>query len=121
MRPKIAPVKCSLLPLMSTPELLSCVAKTQCLLKKKLVSCKVDDSGQSIGKRYARTDEIGIPFAVTVDFDTIKDGSVAVREVDSCVQVRVQEDQLGELMKGLSLGLVTWSEVMDKYPRFSVD
>ena len=41
-------------------------------LKKNLVSCKVDDSGQSIGRRYSRTDEIGIPFALTVDYDTEK-------------------------------------------------
>jgi glycyl-tRNA synthetase len=39
--------------------------------KKKTVSCKVDDSGQSIGKRYSRTDEIGIPFGITVDYDTL--------------------------------------------------
>ena len=39
----------------------------------RLVSCKVDDTGQSIGKRYSRTDEIGIPFAITVDYQTLDD------------------------------------------------
>ena len=41
-------------------------------LKKNLITCKVDDTGQSIGKRYARTDEIGIPFGITIDFQTLE-------------------------------------------------
>ncbi len=48
-------------------------------MKRHLVTCKVDDGSQNIGKRYARTDEIGIPFAITVDYDTIKDGTVTLR------------------------------------------
>jgi glycyl-tRNA synthetase len=42
-------------------------------LIKNGVSSKVDDSGQTVGKRYARTDECGIPYAITVDFDTLND------------------------------------------------
>ena len=48
-------------------------------LKKHLVSCKVDDTGQSIGKRYSRTDEIGIPFALTVDYDTDTKKTITLR------------------------------------------
>ena len=47
------------------------------------VSSKIDDSGTTIGKRYARTDECGIPFAITVDFDTLKDDTVTLRELNS--------------------------------------
>jgi glycyl-tRNA synthetase len=47
------------------------------------ISSKVDDSGQSIGRRYARTDECGIPFAITVDFDTLTDNTVTLRELHS--------------------------------------
>lgn len=51
---------------------------------------KVDKSSGSIGKRYARTDEIGIPFGITIDFDTIKEpNSVTLRERDSMQQVRI--------------------------------
>ena len=54
------------------------------------VSCKVDSASGSIGKRYARTDEIAIPFGVTVDFDTLKEPhSVTLRERDSRGQVRL--------------------------------
>jgi glycyl-tRNA synthetase len=47
------------------------------------VTSKVDDSGQTVGKRYARTDECGIPFAITVDFDTLNDNTVTLRDLDS--------------------------------------
>ena len=52
------------------------------------------DETQSIGKRYARADEIGTPYAVTVDFDTLEDRAVTVRERDSRAQDRVAIDQL---------------------------
>ena len=55
------------------------------------ISHKVDDSGGSIGRRYARTDEIGIPFGVTIDFDTVKKQpcTVTLRERNSMKQIRV--------------------------------
>jgi glycyl-tRNA synthetase len=53
------------------------------------ISSKVDDSGQSIGRRYARTDECGIPFAITVDYDTLKDETVTIRELHTMKQVRM--------------------------------
>ena len=55
------------------------------------MSHKVDDSSGSIGKRYARTDEIAIPFGVTIDFDTVKlaPASVTLRERDTLDQVRI--------------------------------
>jgi glycyl-tRNA synthetase len=49
----------------------------------------VDATGQTIGKRYARTDEIGIPFAITVDFDTLNDNTVTLRELLTLKQVRI--------------------------------
>lgn len=54
------------------------------------VSHKVDDSSGSIGRRYARTDEIAIPYGVTIDFDTLKEPhTVTLRERDSMGQVRI--------------------------------
>ncbi|HLG25548.1 MAG TPA: His/Gly/Thr/Pro-type tRNA ligase C-terminal domain-containing protein, partial [Candidatus Gracilibacteria bacterium] len=58
------------------------------------LTCEYDESG-SIGKRYRRQDEIGTPYCVTIDFDTIeKDNSVTVRDRDSMKQVRVKIDDL---------------------------
>lgn len=56
---------------------------------KNGVTSKIDDSGVTVGKRYARTDECGIPFAITVDFDTFKDETVTMRDLDSMKQVRL--------------------------------
>jgi glycyl-tRNA synthetase len=54
------------------------------------ISVKVDDSGQTIGKRYARTDEIGIPFGITIDGLTLEDDTVTLRERDSMAQIRIK-------------------------------
>ena len=59
--------------------------------------CDYDES-QSIGKRYRRQDEIGTPFCVTVDFDTLEDNAVTVRERDSMDQERVAVDQLNDYL-----------------------
>jgi glycyl-tRNA synthetase len=58
-------------------------------LKRNLITCKVDDTGQSIGKRYARTDEIGIPFGITIDFQTLEENTVTLRELFTMKQLRV--------------------------------
>lgn len=58
-------------------------------LKKQHLSYRVDDSSNSIGRRYARTDEIGIPYGVTVDFDTLETSTVTLRERNSMRQVRI--------------------------------
>lgn len=66
------------------------VAFTASALTKQDVSHKVDDSSGSIGKRYARTDEISIPYGITIDFDTLKEPhSVTLRERNSMNQVRI--------------------------------
>ena len=53
------------------------------------MSSKLDDSGQTVGKRYARTDECGIPFAFTIDYDTLQDNTVTMREIDTMKQIRL--------------------------------
>ena len=65
--------------------------------------CDYDET-QAIGRRYRRQDEIGTPFCVTVDFDTLDDHAVTIRERDSLAQVRVPVDALvGELQARLAL------------------
>jgi glycyl-tRNA synthetase len=63
---------------------------SETLLKRHHITAKVDKSSLKIGKRYARADEIGIPFALTIDDVTMKDGTVTFRERDSTHQVRIQ-------------------------------
>ena len=55
--------------------------------------CEFDDSG-NIGKRYRRQDEIGTPWCVTIDFDTLNDGTVTIRDRDTMTQSRIPADEL---------------------------
>ena len=57
------------------------------------------DESAAIGKRYRRQDEIGTPLCITVDYDTIKDGTVTVRDRDTMQQIRVSEDKLRDLIE----------------------
>lgn len=90
---KVAPVKVAILPLMKKDELVS-VSKSIYDKLKSRYFCQHDVT-QSIGKRYRRQDEIGTPYCVTVDFDTVeKDQAVTVRDRDSMHQERVKIDEL---------------------------
>ncbi len=88
----IAPIKIAVLPLSKKEELLSKVDEVFNLLKSKFVT--VIDETQSIGKRYRRQDEIGTPYCVTVDFDTLDDESVTIRDRDTMKQVRLPIESL---------------------------
>ncbi|XP_076642681.1 glycine--tRNA ligase [Halictus rubicundus] len=117
--PVIAPLKCSVLPLSGNDEFVPFVKQLSQNLTKVDVSHKVDDSSGSIGRRYARTDEIAIPFGITIDFDTLKTPhSATLRERDSMGQVRINLDELPGVVRDLSYGKITWAEVEAKYPKF---
>ncbi len=89
---KIAPVKIAILPL-SKKEELSIPAKEIAAKLRKHWYCQYDES-QSIGKRYRRQDEIGTPYCVTMDFDSLEDKKVTVRDRDTMAQERVAIDDL---------------------------
>lgn len=90
--PRLAPVKVAVLPL-SRNEALSPKAKQLAADLRKRWVVEFDDS-QAIGRRYRRQDEIGTPFCVTVDFDTLDDNAVTVRNRDTMAQERVALDQV---------------------------
>jgi glycyl-tRNA synthetase len=73
-------------------------------LKKEGFDIFYDQSG-SIGKRYARADEIGVPFAITIDYDTLKDDTVTVRNRDSQKQIRINIKDLRVFLEGAVRGL----------------
>ena len=91
LHPALAPVKCAILPLQKN-KLGDKAREVFTMLAKKFV-CEYDESG-SIGKRYRRQDEAGTPMCVTVDFDTLEDGTVTVRDRDSMTQQRLPIDAL---------------------------
>lgn len=69
-------------------------------------------TGTSIGKRYARTDELGVPFAITVDSAS----SVTIRERDSKFQIRVNVEEAASVVKDVTDGLRTWDDVWASFP-----
>lgn len=90
--PLVAPVQVAVLPL-SKKEELSSVAEKIAQDLKKVARVSYDET-QSIGKRYRRQDEVGTPYCVTVDFDTLTDNAVTVRDRDTMQQERVKIDDL---------------------------
>ena len=94
--PALAPVKVAVLPLSGK---LSAAAEPIFHSLSKKWFCEFDDR-QSIGKRYRRQDEIGTPYCVTFDFDSLEDQSVTIRERDSMQQVRVRIDELENWFAG---------------------
>jgi len=95
--PKIAPIKCAVLPL-SKKEPLEELARKIYLDLKKYYNVEYDNSG-SIGKRYRRQDEIGTPFAITVDFDSLEDNKVTIRDRDTMQQDRVEIDKIHDYLR----------------------
>ena len=88
-------------------------------LTRSDVSHKVDDSSGSIGRRYARTDEIAIPYGITIDFDSLKQPhSVTLRERDTMSQVRIPLDEIADVVRSLAYNKIEWEEVAAKYPKF---
>ena len=90
LHPALAPFKVAVLPL--SKKLSEKAEEVYTQLSKKFM-CDYDVAG-SIGKRYRREDEIGTPYCVTVDFDTLEDNTVTVRDRDTMEQVRVKIDEL---------------------------
>ncbi|GAA2870233.1 glycine--tRNA ligase [Streptosporangium fragile] len=94
---RLAPVKVAVLPLSRNADL-SPKAKDLAARLRRRWNVEFDDAG-AIGRRYRRQDEIGTPFCVTVDFDTLEDQAVTVRERDSMAQERVALDQVESYLR----------------------
>jgi glycyl-tRNA synthetase len=90
--PRLAPVKAAVLPLSRNADL-SPVARSLAAQLRQSWNTDFDDAG-AIGRRYRRQDEVGTPYCVTVDFDTLQDQAVTVRERDAMTQERVSLDQV---------------------------
>ena len=99
---RLSPVKVAVLPLSKKEELST---PAQELANKLRANWNVDyDQSGAIGRRYRRQDEIGTPFCVTYDFDSLEDGSVTVRERDTMEQERVKIDELESYLAARLVG-----------------
>ncbi len=108
LHPKLAPIKAGIFPLVNKEQLITKAKELFNELSKEF-PCTYDQSG-TVGRRYARNDEAGTPFCITVDFDGLEDGTVTIRERDSTKQARVPmdgiRDTLRNLIDGATLGEV---------------
>jgi len=96
--PALAPIKVAVFPLLKNkPELVKKAREIYENLKTQYM-CEFDDNG-NIGKRYRRQDEIGTPYCVTVDFDTLNDNAVTVRDRDTMKQERIKIAELNNYLK----------------------
>lgn len=114
--PLVAPTKATVFPLVQKDGMNAKAAEISTALRAAGLSNIIDTTGTTIGKRYARTDEIGVPFAVTVDGQTLEDGTATIRERDSTMQIRVPMGEIPAVIKALVDGPSSWQEVASKYP-----
>ncbi|MEM3755015.1 MAG: His/Gly/Thr/Pro-type tRNA ligase C-terminal domain-containing protein, partial [Candidatus Bathyarchaeia archaeon] len=96
--PEIAPIQVIVLPLVNKNGLQEKAKEVYSMIAKSGFDVEYDDSG-SIGRRYARADEAGIPLAITIDYQTLKDETVTIRDRDTWRQIRVQISRLEETIK----------------------
>ncbi|MEK6934798.1 MAG: glycine--tRNA ligase [Nanoarchaeota archaeon] len=100
LHPKLAPFNVGIFPLLSNKKELIKKSKDVFDLLKNEFTCFYDESG-SIGRRYFRQDEVGTPYCVTIDFDSLKKNDVTIRDRDSTRQIRVKIKNLNEIIKEL--------------------
>jgi len=109
LHPVLAPIKCAVLPLVKNkPELVELARKIQQQIKP-LFMCQYDDK-DAIGRRYRRQDAIGTPYCVTVDFESLEDGMVTLRERDSLRQERISISEIGKIV----LEKTGWEQIFNQ-------
>lgn len=107
---KIAPIKVTILPLVNKEPLVEIANDIENTLRENDMITSFDTSG-TIGRRYARSDEIGIPYAVTVDYDSLEDKKVTIRNRDTFEQKRILIRELPLILKELIDGSVIFEDI----------
>jgi len=121
LQPFLAPVKCTILPLSSRSTTEEQLNKVKEMFKKAKIPVQVDASSATVGKRYARSDELGTPFAITMDFQTNEDQTVTLRERDSMKQIRAKEIDVLNAIRGMIDETDSWEAVQARFPSAQVN
>lgn len=120
-KPSIAPDKCIILPISSNNECNIIVDEIANELLDNDISIRVDKSTASLGRRYSSSDELGVPYAITIDFQTLIDNTITLRERDSTKQVRLSRNDINELMFKIIHNKIIWDDIIKLYPLVQVD
>jgi glycyl-tRNA synthetase len=110
--PKVAPVQVAVFPLMTRDGLDGIAYEITQTLHKTGILAEYDDSG-AIGRRYRRQDEIGTPFAITVDYETKENNTITLRDRDTMLQVRIAIPESPETIRGLVDGKIFFATLAD--------
>ncbi|KAF2736908.1 glycyl-tRNA synthetase [Polyplosphaeria fusca] len=116
--PTVAPTKVLIVPLSGNQDFKPFIREVSDKLAEIGISSRVDDSGASIGKRYARNDELGTPLGITIDFQSVKDSSFTLRDRDTTKQVRANLDEICKAIANLVDGREKWADVASRLPAF---
>jgi len=109
LKPAVAPVEVAVLPLMDRKDLT--VPAGEILSELRCCGLRVDyDTSGSIGRRYRRNDEIGTPYEVTVDYETLEKGTVTIRDRDTMQQIRVERSCVADRLQALLSGALRFGE-----------
>ncbi|KAJ9112845.1 hypothetical protein QFC20_002173 [Naganishia adeliensis] len=117
--PVVAPIKCLIVPLSANSEFTPLINEISAKLRRAGVASRVDASGASIGKRYARNDELGTPYGCTIDFASVANGTLTLRERDSTDQLIGKIDDVIAVTVALSNSQMKWSEACEKLEKYS--
>ncbi|BGP22940.1 glycyl-tRNA synthetase [Rhodotorula toruloides] len=117
--PAVAPIKCLIVPLSSNNEFKPLVAQVSQKLRSLGIASRVDDSNASIGKRYARNDELGTPFGVTLDFASVKNNTMTLRERDTTLQLIGSIDEVIQVVSELCNGSLSWADAQSRLQPYS--
>ena len=88
-------------------------------MRSEGIANRVDASSVTIGKRYSRNDELGTPLGITVDFQSVKDNTITLRDRDSMKQVRSTVEEIVGAIKSLVQGKEVWADVYKRLPEFT--
>ncbi|MBI2145694.1 glycine--tRNA ligase [Candidatus Woesearchaeota archaeon] len=110
IHPRLAPIKAAVFPLLSNKDELVAAAKKVYDELRQEFNCFYDENG-SIGRRYARMDEAGTPYCITVDFDSLQKHDVTIRDRDSTQQKRVKIKELSSVLQQLLSGKKNFGEI----------
>jgi len=103
LKNRVVPIQVAVLPLMDRDELVGPAEEVARELRSLDLRVEYDSSG-SIGRRYRRNDEVGTPYCVTVDYETLEEGTVTIRDRDSMAQIRVARSDVAKIVASLLRG-----------------
>lgn len=117
--PLVAPFKVLIVPISSNEQLSPLAQQISKKLRSLGIASRIDDSSATIGRRYARNDELGTPFACTIDFASVSKGTITLRERDTTSQRIGTVDQVVDVVKQLCDGRLDWKGACQILPAYT--